>query len=322
VRGRVSGNEIDDAARAAWLYHLGGYTQGQIAKRLGVSRVKVNRLIAAAHEEGLVTITIRHRLSRCLELEHAIVQRHGLEGCIVAPRLGQPGMSDIRQITAALGHEGAHFLANHLRSQSLSVVGVGWGRTLAAVAEHLGKIARPDIKIVSLLGSLTRYSATNPFDVVHRLAAQTGAMGYILPVPFLADSAKDKAILEQQKTVQDVIRLAERADLYVIGLGALRHYDRFDQQGLLQKEDLVRLRETGTAGDILGTFIDREGNPVRSEVNERSMGFPLTGLSGKTVVAVAGGPDKLDVIEAALKSGLITTLVTDEDVAERLAGQA
>lgn len=319
----MNGSEADDAVRAAWLYHLGGYTQGQIARRMGLSRVKVNRLIATAHEEHLVTISVNHKLDSCLRLEEAIVRQHEVPACIVVPRLGIPGAPDeLAQLHAALGNAGARLLANHLRTEALSILGVGWGRTLASMVAQLDKISRSDLRIVSLLGSLTRYSATNPFDVVHHLTNLTSGMGFFLPVPFLADTAHDAAVLKQQKTVQDIWHLAERADLYVIGLGALEQYERFDRQGLLQSEDMTRLREAGSVGDILGSFINHEGRLVESEVNDRAMGLPLSRLQGRNVIAIAGGSEKVDIIEASLRSGVITTLITDEDTAEAIAARS
>lgn len=313
----MNDHDNDEAARAAWLYHLGGYTQGQIAKRLGLSRVKVNRLIAAAHERRLLTISLNHRLEPCLVLEEAIVRLYGIASCIVVPRLGDLGDPDeTTHVHTVLGHAGAQFLGNHLRSESLSILGIGWGRTLASAVDHLGKIQRPDLKIVSLLGSLTRFSATNPFDVVHRLSARTGGIGYFLPVPFLADTANDAAVLRQQKVVNDIWNLAGHADLYVIGVGALSQYGRFDQQGLLHRDDIAALYKAGAIGDILGSFIDRDGNLVDCDANDRAMGYSLERLRGKEVVAIAGGSSKADIIAASLKSGLISTLIVDEDTAE------
>ena len=50
----MQGNDRSLAARAAWLSFIGGYTQEEIAQKLGLSRVKINRLIAEATEAGLV----------------------------------------------------------------------------------------------------------------------------------------------------------------------------------------------------------------------------------------------------------------------------
>jgi DNA-binding transcriptional regulator LsrR (DeoR family) len=42
------------------------------------------------------------------------------------------------------------------------------------------------------MGSLTANSAYNPFEVVHALARATGGEGFVLPVPFIADSVEDR----------------------------------------------------------------------------------------------------------------------------------
>ena len=44
-------------------------------------------------------------------------------------------------------------------------------------ADALPKIARPQAQFVSILGSLTRRSTANPFDVIYRLAERTGGAG-------------------------------------------------------------------------------------------------------------------------------------------------
>ena len=54
----MQGNDRSLAARAAWLSFIGGYTQEEIAQRLGLSRVKINRLIAEATEAGLVRVFV------------------------------------------------------------------------------------------------------------------------------------------------------------------------------------------------------------------------------------------------------------------------
>ena len=44
--------DSEQIVRAAWLYHVAGNTQEQTADLLGISRVKVNRLLAEAREFG------------------------------------------------------------------------------------------------------------------------------------------------------------------------------------------------------------------------------------------------------------------------------
>ena len=60
----------DEAARAGWLYYVGGLTQDQIATELGVSRQRAQRLVSRAMAEGLIHVRLNHPCllytSRCV----------------------------------------------------------------------------------------------------------------------------------------------------------------------------------------------------------------------------------------------------------------
>jgi hypothetical protein len=70
--------DSEQIVRAAWLYHVAGNTQEQTADLLGISRVKVNRLLAEAREFGIVKISIEHRFARMVEVEENIRRRYNL----------------------------------------------------------------------------------------------------------------------------------------------------------------------------------------------------------------------------------------------------
>src|SRR5262245_22385062 len=169
------------AARAAWLSYVGGYTQEEIARRLGVSRVKVNRLIAEAGEAGLVRVFIEGTAAECVAFEDAIAARWGLDFCTVIPAIEEDALP-----LRSLGTAGAHYLNGLLDRGEVRLIGMGHGRTLAELANRLPRIARPHVRFVSLLGSLTRHAAANPYDVIHRLTEITGAESYFMPAPFFA----------------------------------------------------------------------------------------------------------------------------------------
>ena len=78
----------DEAARAGWLYYVGGMTQDQIAVELGISRQRAQRLVSRAMSEGLIHVRLEHKISACLRLEGELVHRYGLGHCRVAPGLG------------------------------------------------------------------------------------------------------------------------------------------------------------------------------------------------------------------------------------------
>ncbi len=100
---------LDDAARAGWLYYVAGLTQDQIARELGTSRQRAQRLVSRAISERLIHVRLEHRVSGCLHLEAALIRRFGLKLARVAPSLGSEvdPLPSIAPTAAAEGGAGA-----------------------------------------------------------------------------------------------------------------------------------------------------------------------------------------------------------------------
>ena len=309
--------EHDLAARAAWLSYIGGYTQSEIAERLQVSRAKAHRLVALAHQLHLVKVFIDGEPAACAALEERLIDRFGLRSCRVAPDLD---LED--EPFAAVGAAAARLLHGLLGELDGGLLGVGKGRSLTAMVEHLPRMPRPDLRFVSISGSPTRKLSANPFDVVHRLVERTGGEGYFLPVPYIAADAAERKLLLQQKSVGDLMALAGRADLFVIGVGALAADAHVKQVDMVDEAQWRQLAELGAVGDLLGSFIDRNGRPVKSELNQLAVGLGIEQLKGKRVIAVVGGRGKGEAIAAALRTGVITDLVCCESAARQVADGA
>jgi DNA-binding transcriptional regulator LsrR (DeoR family) len=299
------------AARAAWLSYIGGHTQEEIARRLGVSRIKINRLIAEAAAAGVVRVFVEGTAAECVALEDRIAKHWKLEFCSVSPTVDD-GPLPLRTLSAA----GAHYLHGVLERGEASLIGIGHGRTLAEMVQYLPRIARPHARFVSLLGSLTRHAAANPFDVIHRLTEITGAESYFMPAPFFADSVADKRVLLAQKSLQDVFALARTAQLHIVGIGEIGPKAHMVATGMITEGEHRELRRAGAVGEVLGRFVDADGRPVAAEINERAVAIRLEEIKGRQVVAVAGGKGKARAIMAVLESRVITGLITDETTAK------
>ncbi len=310
--------DLSLAARAAWLSYIGGHTQSEIASRLGVSPGKAHRLIALAHDNGLVKVFIEGAPDQCLELETRIAGDYGLDNCIVAPDLGEDTEDTHHGDFAAVGAAAARFLHGIMENAGSLMIGVGKGRSLAAMVKNLPTMQRPDLKFVSVSGSLTRNLSANPFDVVHKLVDRTGGEGYFLPVPYIAASVEEKELLLAQRSVQDLLALARQADMFVIGIGTLEGDAHVKQVGMVTDDEWKELRSLQAVGDVMGSFVDAYGIAVDSEVNQHSLGLGIEDLRGRRVVAVVGGETKGDAVMAALKTGAITDLVLGEVAARRI----
>ncbi len=313
--------------RAAWLYHIGGLTQEEVAVRLGVHRTRVVRLLGEARDRGLVSVTIHHEQVRDLEIEGGIVRRHGLDFCLATPPIGlddadaEPRLAAVQAMIArrAVGSAAASFLKGKLASGKPITVGVSWGRTLEQMALHLSGAHNPKARFVSLMGSLTRNSASNPFEVVQALAARTGGEGHFLPVPFIADTQADRTVLMSQRSVAEALDLARSADLFLISVGELSETAFLRKQGMLSSEELASVRARGAVADALGRLFDRAGAPVDHELAHRTLALEFEHLRGRNVVLLAGGVQKVDSVRALLRTGVVRGLIIDGDAASVLA---
>ncbi|MFO1075149.1 MAG: sugar-binding transcriptional regulator [Geminicoccaceae bacterium] len=307
-------DELSLATRAAWLSYVGNLTQEEIAGRLGVSRIKVARLIGQAVRAGLVHVFVEGAVAECIALEAEIASRWGLDLCIVAPLVDEAPLP-----LTTLAAAGGHWLHRLLEAGRSEVIGIGHGRTLGAVVNNLPRMGtRPAVRFVSLLGSLTRHAAANPFDVIHRLAEITGAESYFMPAPFFADSLEDKQVLMGQRGLEPVLALARQAELIVLGIGEIGPEAHLRVSGMITPAEHEELLRAGAVGEVLGRFVDAAGRPVAAEINERAVAVRLEELSCRQIVAIAGGRGKAPAIAAVLEGGRLTGLITDEGTAREL----
>lgn len=320
--------EGDDAllVRVAWLYHVAALTQEEVAGRLGLHRTRVTRLLSEARDRGLVSVTIQHESARLLEVERTIEERFGLHLCLTTPPIGfeLAGADDLLArlqgavARRAVGVAGASFLRNQLALGPVTI-GVSWGRTIAQVATQLAGVRNPDARFISLMGSLTRNAASNPFEVVQALAARTGGEAHYLPVPFIADSRADRDVLISQRSVAETIALARKATIHLISVGELGEGALLREQAMLTGEELRAVRASGAVCDTLGRLFAQDGREIDHEVSRRTLAVDIADIRDQNVVLLAGGPEKVAAIAALLRTGLVTTLIVDGDTALALA---
>jgi DNA-binding transcriptional regulator LsrR (DeoR family) len=301
------------AIRAAWLHYAAGQTQADVAARLGISNVKAHRLITRANESGAVKVTISGDVAECVVLESEIASRYGLAYCEVVPDLHETGLP-----LRALGFAGAHFLQREIAARQGGVIGIGHGRTLAAVVADMPPMDAGKVRFVSLLGGVTRNYTANPYDVIHRLAEKTGAASYVLPLPFFANTAEDRDVLLSQRGIREVFELAAHADLMIVGIGTAQPDAQLVVSQMIEPSEILEVRERGGQAEVLGHFFDRAGNAVETSLAARTVSPDLASLQGRRIVAIAGGAEKVEPIRAVLNSGLLSGLITDEVTAHAL----
>ncbi|PKH26254.1 ERI operon repressor [Enterobacterales bacterium CwR94] len=303
--------------RAAWLHYVGGLTQAEVAKRLGLPSVKTHRLIARVVAEGAVKVSIDGDIVACVEQEAQLRQRYGLDFCRVAPDVGEEGLP-----VRTLGIAGADYLRTVLTNDPQITIGLGHGRTLSAAIHQLPRLDAHHVRFVSLLGCLTRNYALNPHDVMHRVAEKTGAQAYMMPVPFFANTVEDREVLLSQRGVSQVFEMAANSALKLVGIGTVEPAAQLVEAGMIEAPEINDISASGAVGELLGHFFDARGQRIDNGLTARTMAVPLDAGRRDNIVAIVGGPGKVDAIRAVLASGLLRGLITDELTAQALLNAA
>lgn len=300
--------KLDQAARAAWLYYVGGHTQDEIAALFNVSRPGAQRLLALAREAGLVKVHIDHPVADCMELARRLRRHFGLDFCDVVPAEAD---SVIRYLAVA----GAARLEAYVAREAPLVLNLGTGRTLRAAVEAMSRFHRPQHRFVSLVGNVARDGSSNPFDAVMVLADKTGGRRFLLPAQAVADSVEEREQFMQQRVYRAVLEVSRAAGATFVGIGQIDHHAPLHQDGFITDEDLDELLGLGAVGEILGWAMDCDGKLIDSPVCRRVTSVPLRSPPERPFIAMAGGIDKAAALVAALRGGWLTGLITDEAAA-------
>ncbi len=303
----------DDAARAGWMYYVGGMTQDQIATALGVSRQRAQRLVSRAMVEGLIHVRLEHKIGACLGAEAALKRRYGLNEVRVAPSLGPGG--DSARATASVA---AELLETYLARAEPQVIAFGTGRSLSAMVAELSPVPTDRHKVVSLIGNIAPDGSASFYDVILRIADKLHVQHYPMPVPVLSETAEEREMFHALGPIQSVVALARSADVIFVGIGQMGDDAPLYKDGFVTREQLMEFQARGATGELVGCVFDEGGAYIETPLTARLGGVRIEPGRATPVIAVAAGASKVAAIRAALKGRLVNGLVTDEATAAAL----
>ncbi|WP_425405531.1 sugar-binding transcriptional regulator [Hwanghaeella sp.] len=304
---------LDLAARAAWMSYARNRTQDQIAQELQVSRQVVQRLIALAHKEGLIEFRLNHGLTECIELAEQVKDRYGLLYCDVAPN-----ETDSQEDLATVGALGAQYLETVLQNKDSMTIGVGNGKTMHQVSNHLSQIDRPDCRCASMMGNLTRDGKSGNHDVVTRISNRMGADCYPLPMPVVTETEAEREVLQAQPGFARINGLLTNARLLIMGIGYWGEDASLLRDGFINEGEMLQARKRGAVGEFLGFAIDSDGSIVDADYHARLTSYLPERNQTRPVVIVASGNLRVPPVRAALTGKYANSLLTDENTARLL----
>lgn len=295
---------------AAEMYYIYDMSQKEIADRLNVSRPWVSKLLKRAKETGVVRIEINSPLAGNPEIESRIRAKYHIPNITVIRPLVDRDYTNISVAAAS-------YLISHVKSTD--VIGVSWGMSIAHMIEHVVDMNLPGVSIVPIVGGAGSDAVCLSNTNVTNLSEALGSECMLLHANACCSDLEEWRILMSNQRVREVIDLGEKADIALLGIGDLAN-SRILSGQYVSSRDLQQIRDKDVVGDIAFRFLTRDGEIADIDFNKRVIGCDIQKISknAREVIAIAYGTEKADVIRAALKSGLITTLFTDLDTAALL----
>ncbi|HEY5832935.1 sugar-binding transcriptional regulator [Streptomyces sp.] len=304
--------EMVQAAAMARRFYLEGKSKIQIAEEFGVSRFKVARVLETALERDLVRIEIRVPAELDAERSDALRAHYGLRHAVVvetpAEQADAPDQENLGTVAAGLLGE--------LVSDG-DVLGLAWGRSIITMANALERLA--PCTVVQLTGVYDVGTAERgSVEAVRTAAAVSGGEAHPLYAPMVLADPATAAALRAQSQIAAAMSHFDKVTVAVVSVGsweagvstvhdALTDVERRHYAGL------------GVAAEMSSQLFDAQGRQVGRDLGERCITIEADRLRRiPEVLAVAGGRRKAAAIDAVLRSGLVTSLVTDTGAAEHL----
>lgn len=306
-------NSADNSleTRVAWLYFMEGLTQAEIAEKLGMTRLRVNRMLVDARASGLVNITLNSQFATCVELEQFLVREFGLKDAVIIPTPGDPDL-----VPVLIGQATGEYLSNLLETNRITGLGLGWGATLRETIRKTRAGRYPDLCVNSMMGGLTHGLELNTFETASSLANLLNAECQYLAAPIYAGSPQSRDIILAQDVFRETFERIATNDVAVLSIGDLSPRSLLIRYGLPRDVIVDELAACGAVGDILGQFYDADGRMIDHPLNRRAIALPLDGLSRiPTVILASGGKNKTEAIAGALKARFASVIVCDEETA-------
>lgn len=306
-------------ADVAELYWVDDLKIDEIARRLGVSRSTVSRMLARARASGIIQFRVNRDPDVCEDLAEELRAAFGVRALVV-PTTEEISVSDRLALVAEAS---ARVLARRLTSDM--ILSVAWGATIEAISKHLEVRPIGNLRIVQFNGSGN--IATSGFSyagtILQRFAAATSGSIHFFPVPAFFDSATTREFMWKERSVRRILSLRAHSDILISSIGTFSSEipGHLYRSSYLERADAESLRKENVVGDLGAVFFRADGSWQGIACNKRSSGMGLSSIRQlPTRFIVVADPAKALALRAVLRAGLVTDLVVDDATAGAVLG--
>jgi len=293
--------------KVTWYYYEENMTQQEIAEHLGISRMKVVKILNQAKNDGVIKFKMDPEAKSNIALERDVMKKFDLCDVFVVP-------SSPKDLNDTIAKAAAQYLEEKVTENTY--INIGYGDTVSKTLNHLIYSLDKQISLVTLSGGVSYYTSSIISGTKRRATSGITPNIHILPAPLLASSEEVADIILKEKSIQNVFNMTQLSSMSLVGIGAVSDEATIFKYGIANGEDLTLLKMQGAVGDILSQFYDKDGNILNTNFHKKLISIKLDHLKeSNQTIGVAGGDDKVQAIYSALVGKFVDILITDEDTA-------
>ena len=301
----------EELASIAHDYYLSKLNIADISQKYNLSRYLITKALDDAEERGIVKISIQQHTKRNEELERQMQNRFHLKEVFILENLPTKN-----QDSEAIVNFAAKQIQNY--AQTAKNIGMTWGTLMLDVINEFTDEDRDDLTFVQLLGQ-TLNSKKRKTSLVQEASNKFNSRSISLPAPLYALNSDFIHALEKEPFYHELHSYYKNLDLIFSGIGTFQsiQVDKFLMKNyaptLFKGIDPKQI-----AGLIFGRPYDIEGN-FYQEVGKHVCGINLDEImQTPTRFVIVKNRFKTDALLGALRTGVITHLVTNSAIAEQV----
>lgn len=299
-------------------YYFENLNQNEIARKIGISRSYVSKLLIEARKEKLIEFKSRNPWLTETEEERLLKNHYNLKKVMIVSKEINCRRESV-PFAKELGEKLNEFLNTILNNGD--VIGVAWGKTIYECSKYLyTDTTFRDVKVVQICGGVSQsQNSTYSSEISKNFADAFHANSYSLPIPAIVESREYKEIFYQEQGIRQVRKVLDDVNIAIFTVGQCSMDSSLVRSGYITEEGIQGLIRDGAIGEVCTHFINQKGQYVSPELDERTVAVPMERLQKCDFrIAVILGKERLEPLKAILDAGYPNVLIIDEETASVL----
>jgi DNA-binding transcriptional regulator LsrR (DeoR family) len=304
-------------AAVARRFYEQGASKLEIADEFGISRFKVARMLDTARETGIVKVEFQVPAPVDLALSEDIRSAYRLDRVLVLERAPEREPREI--VRRKIGLLAARLLTEIITPGD--VLGLSWARSVNAMTDAIRSL--PKCPVVQLCGVQAGMDMRDrSVETVSRVASVSGGQAYPIFGPLVLPDRRTTETLRRQPGIAETFGQFKNLTKAVVSIGAWKPeestvYDALDEA------ERNSIAKRGAKAEVSARLFDADGTPMSTGLAHHVLAISAEELLAvPEVIALGYTEPKAEAIDAVLRSGMVSTLITDTAAAIPLLGLA